>query len=61
MGELPHWWIVISNGVDRTSVWLGAAATPEEACELALDDHPGWHVVRCDRDVRPYPWNRQPD
>jgi hypothetical protein len=55
MSELPHWWIVISDGVNRTSVWLGAATTPEDACALALDDHPGWHVIRCDRDVRPYP------
>jgi hypothetical protein len=52
---MQRWWIVLSDGVDRTSVWLGAAASPEDAIELALYDHPGWHIVRVDRDVRPYP------
>lgn len=52
---MTDWWIIISNGIDRTSVWLGAADTPEQACELALEERPGWGIVSCDRDVRPHP------
>ena len=51
MARKYRWRVVVTNGLDCTKVWVGLAASKEEAESKALADHPGWFVQNAERFV----------
>ncbi|MBT2546888.1 hypothetical protein J7I85_00750 [Arthrobacter sp. ISL-65] len=54
MARKYRWRVVVTNGLERTAVWFGMAASKAEAEARALSEHPGWFVQEADRAVPPY-------